>query len=119
MLEGRDGFNREESFVELMELCRETSDHKAVLEVFESMKRKGVEPGAQVYKTIMNSIYENSFRVDHTNSLSVGEKQQKRRDELFKLYLVFQEMKIGGVQVDTAVYNTLINACAGSIESYY
>ena len=29
------------------------------------------------------------------------------------LYLVFQEMKIAGVQPDTAVYNTLINACAG------
>ena len=35
-----------------------------------------------------------------------------RHDELFRLYLVFQEMRIAGVQADAATYNTLINACA-------
>ena len=39
--------------------------------------------------------------------------KQMRHDELFRLYLVFQEMRTSGVQADAAVYNTLINACAG------
>ena len=34
---------------------------------------------------------------------------------LFRLYLVFQEMRIAGVEPDAAVYNTLINACAGKM----
>lgn len=32
-----------------------------------------------------------------------------------RLYLVFQEMRIAGVEPDAAVYNTLINACAGEM----
>jgi len=29
---------------------------------------------------------------------------------------VFQEMRIAGVEPDAAVYNTLINACAGKLQ---
>jgi pentatricopeptide repeat protein len=37
-----------------------------------------------------------------------------RHNELFRLYLIFQEMKTAGVSPDEGVYNTLINACAGA-----
>jgi pentatricopeptide repeat protein len=88
-----------------------------------------------VYKTLMNSLYEDSVRrsddmdtATTTNTIPVesiniqvtkdsinqgsGQKQM-RHDELFRLYLVFQEMRVAGVHLDAAVYNTLINACAG------
>ena len=41
-----------------------------------------------------------------------GDSKRLRHDELFRLYLVFQEMRVAGVQADAATYNTLINACA-------
>lgn len=45
---------------------------------------------------------------------SVGEESKRiRRDSLFRLYLVFQEMRDSGVQPDRVAYNMLLNACAG------
>ena len=41
-------------------------------------------------------------------------RKQKHGEELFRLYLVFQEMRDSGVQPDIVAYNMLINACAGA-----
>jgi pentatricopeptide repeat protein len=40
--------------------------------------------------------------------------EQKRHVALFRLYLIFQDMKVHGYTPDAAVYNTLINACANA-----
>jgi len=128
-----------ESAEELMEVFREKSNYKGVVSVFEALKTRGMTPGPKVYKTLMNSLYEDSVRrsddmdvATTTNTIPVesiniqvtpgsagfndhqgsGQKQM-RHDELFRLYLVFQEMRVAGVRLDAAVYNTLINACAG------
>jgi leucine-rich PPR motif-containing protein len=114
-----------ESAEELMEVFREKSNYKGVVSVFEAIKTRGVIPGPKVYKTLMNSLYEDSVRRSDdldvsrmADSISVESNQgsgqkQMRHDELFRLYLVFQEMRIAGVSLDAAVFNTLINACAG------
>mmetsp|Transcript_4086 Transcript_4086/g.3674 ORF Transcript_4086/g.3674 Transcript_4086/m.3674 type:complete len:247 (+) Transcript_4086:48-788(+) len=66
----------------------------------------------------MTSIYKksvNNVNIETTiNNSRQTKVEQMKRDDLFRLYLVFQEMKYNpAIQLDTAVYNTLINACAG------
>ena len=38
--------------------------------------------------------------------------KMQRQNELFRSFLIFQEMKSNGIEADSAIYNTLINACA-------
>jgi len=68
------------------------------------MKSKNVVLIAPLYNELMKSIQ--------------VEKNTMQHDELFRLYLVFQDMRISGAQPDTSTYNTLINSCAsaGDIE---
>jgi len=69
-----------------------------------------VTPSPQVYRTLMQSMYEDCRR----RCKETQESKQMPADELFRLYLVFQEMRIAGVKPDTPAYNTLINACAAA-----
>lgn len=59
------------------------------------------------------SSLDSSEVLEYNNYNNNNNHNKMRHDELFRLYLVVQEMRKSGVQADTAVYNTLINACAG------
>lgn len=99
------------------------------LERYEEIKAKGETPSERVFRDLMDSFYskamassssfsaapvpESAF-ITEEERLETTELLQKRHNALFRLYLIFQEMKINGVRPDAAVYNTLINACAGA-----
>jgi pentatricopeptide repeat protein len=75
--------------------------------------RRKLTPDAVVYKRLIDSVYENSL-LRTPKGLQRESRKELRHDELFRLYLVFQEMRIVGAVADVAAYNTLINACAGA-----
>lgn len=71
----------------------------------------GVTPDKHMYRSLLQTLF------DSTSSqlrASPDAHRQMRHDELFRLYLVFQEMRFAGVKADAAVYNTLVNACASA-----
>ena len=81
-------------YTELLNRFKASSNHNAVLVVFESMRRKGVEIGTDAYQTLMSSIYENAAQsaagsdslvsIARTSSANSLRKQQMRHDELFR-----------------------------------
>lgn len=73
--------------------------HSLTVASFEHMKKKGEILNARVYNELIRSLS--------------GDKKVMQDHELFRLYLVFQDMGMEGVEADTSTYNTLINACAG------
>lgn len=73
--------------------------HSLTVASFEHMKKKGEVLNARVYNELIRSLS--------------GDKKIMQDHELFRLYLVFQDMGMEGVEADTSTYNTLINACAG------
>jgi len=52
-----------------------------------------------------NFLQSKSFNVERKIKM-------QRQNELFRSFLIFQEMKSNGIEADSAIYNTLINACA-------
>ena len=86
-------------FSELMYHWKDSFNHQAVVTVYEAMRTKGVNLGADAYKTLMNSIYDNAVQnalsspadappavVKSTSSSSSTVKQQMRHDELFRYF---------------------------------
>jgi len=58
-------------------------------------------------------------RLRHLDSMAYSlEEQHYYRENLFRIFLVFQEMQSSGVQPDLCAYNTLLDACgrAGEVE---
>ena len=53
----------------------------------------------------LNFLQSKSFNVERKIKM-------QRQNELFRSFLIFQEMKSNGIEADSAIYNTLINACA-------
>jgi pentatricopeptide repeat protein len=98
-------------------------DYKIALSKYEESKAKGETPSADVFKDLLESFYKKTLMssspeyqgdVSVQRQLEVDDIAERRHSALFRLYLIFQEMKINGVEPDAAVYNTLINACAGA-----
>ena len=80
---------------------------------YEGLRTKGLTPDANLYANVVESLYE--MTVNKTMFRENNLEQQLRRDDLFRLYLVFQEMRYNSrIQIDAPVYNTLIDACAGA-----
>ncbi len=79
-------------------MFRKMNDHSLTVSAFERMKKKGEELNARVYNELMRSLS--------------AQRKIMQDQELFRLYLVFQDMGMSGVDADTSTYNTLINACA-------
>ena len=102
-----------------LKLYRELGNYDGVITLFEELKGDSKFPSkanlnSDVYQILLETVLDKSrkdTKSDKKLKLSV---QQKRQNELFRLYLIFQEMKIAGIQADTAIYNTLINACASA-----
>jgi hypothetical protein len=54
-----------------------------------------------------------TLNFSQSKSFNVERKiKMQRQNELFRSFLIFQEMKSNGIEADSAIYNTLINACA-------
>ena len=91
------------------------SKYRYTIEAYQWMKEKEVTPCARIYNELLRCMNEKS-NIDL--GIGVGDtalpqrRKQLKNAELFRLYLVFQEMRENAVQVDAATYNTLINACA-------
>ena len=79
-------------------MLRKMNAHSLTVSAFERLKKKGEDLNARVYNELMRSLS--------------AQRKVVQDQELFRLYLVFQEMGMGGVEADTSTYNTLINACA-------
>jgi pentatricopeptide repeat protein len=103
-----------------LQLYRNLGNYDGVIALFEELKAESKFPSSanlnsDVYLILLESVLEKSRKdvngADRKLKTSV---QQKRQNDLFRLYLIFQEMKIAGIQADTAIYNTLINACASA-----
>ena len=89
-------------------------DYSSIISEYEAIRQKGEMPGEGIYKSLLKSIAQKS-KIESSSSTKNGlESRQLRHNELFRLYLVFQEMRMAGIQPDAAIYNTLINACAGA-----
>jgi len=96
--------------------------YKAAVMAYENMKKQGQAPDEMIFKNLMKTMPStipytgNSY--DKRNADGASTQHMRHDERLFRLYLVFQEMRASGVQPDTAIYNTLINACAtgGDIE---
>lgn len=94
--------------------------YKAAVMAYENMKKQGRAPDELIFKNLMKSMTTVAANGrDNNHGINNLRSSHIRHDgRLFRLYLVFQEMRASGVQPDTAAYNTLINACAsgGDIE---
>ena len=87
------------------------------LDEYEWKKSAGIRPNVTDYHNLIESIYNYTLNINLSKNVAYQTKHMKY-DELFRLYLVFQEMRASGIKPDTGVFNTLINACAiaGDIE---
>jgi pentatricopeptide repeat protein len=89
-------------------------DYSSIISEYEAIRQKGEMPGEGIYKSLLKSIAQKSKIESSSSTKNQVESRQLRHNELFRLYLVFQEMRMAGIQPDAAIYNTLINACAGA-----
>jgi pentatricopeptide repeat protein len=113
-----------------LELLRQIGDYEGIIEVFDNMKTQAPSSfkdmnnlGSEIFHILLEAVH-NKSRIESSSTRQQSKElptvvkslsaQEKRHNELFRLYLVFQEMKMNGIQADTAIYNTLINACAGA-----
>ena len=98
-------------FYNKIKVYHDQGDYDEVIRLFGEMKVKDEHKvsNPRVYRILMEAVYRRSCDSCEVNEWEGG---------LFRLYLVLQEMKIAGIQADTATYNTLINACAaiGDVE---
>ena len=83
--------NNSSGFSELMNRWKDSLNHEAVVTVYEAMRTKGLNLGADAYKTLMASIYDNAVQtpitvVKSTSSSSSAINLQMRHDELFRYY---------------------------------
>lgn len=106
---------------------------------YEALKKQGRAPAPEFYQTLLKSLYSETLQKpsvvpvtsDTTSSTPIPDGNiagtqakavdartkpgiSRRNDDLFRLYLVFQEMRDSGVQPDIVAYNMLINAAAGA-----
>lgn len=98
----------------IKKILKPTQEQIDAVKEYEYIKTKGSIPGSDLYNSLVQSLYE--ITVAKADSFDdSGAQQQLRRDDLFRLYLVFQEMRHNGrIHIDAPVYNTLIDACAGA-----
>lgn len=89
-----------------------------LIDEYELKKSSGIRPNVTDYHNLIESIYNYTLNINHLTKDVVYQTKHMKYDELFRLYLVFQEMRASGIKPDTGVFNTLINACAvaGDIE---
>lgn len=69
---------------------------------------------SRVTDSLPISVHTDSKTAISSTSTSASGSNTRRTDDLFRLYLVFQEMRGSGVQPDIVAYNMLINAAAGA-----
>ena len=93
-----DPSKREVYMCRLDGIFRKMNNHCLTVSAFERMQKKGENLNARVYNGLMRSLS--------------AQRKVVQDQELFRLYLVYQEMEMSGVEADTSTYNTLINACA-------
>jgi pentatricopeptide repeat protein len=91
-------------------------EFSAALRAYEEVQAKGQTPSLGLFKDLMQSYW-----LSEAASPEGGDEVQERSVALYRLYLLFREMKVRGVAPDAAVYNTLINACAsaGDVEKAF
>jgi len=95
-----------------------------IVEAYQWIKNCKMTPCLRIYNQLLRVVNDGSVVGSVGGSSSEDaqywgqQRMQLKQDELFRLYLVFQEMRVSGVQIDAATYNTLINACAvaGNLE---
>jgi len=90
-----------------------SQNYSTIISEYEAIKEKGGMPGEGLYKSLLQTIAQKS-KIESSSSDNEYESRQQRHNELFRLYLVFQEMRTAGIQPDAATYNTLIHACTGA-----
>jgi len=124
----------ESDILDQMKTYHRQGDYEGVIQLFNTLKEAGqVFASTRIYRLLMEAVFEKS-KITNTNTISRNSHEGSgsssgmnksneevdpvvaRQNELFRLYLVLQEMRIAGIQVDTATYNTLINACAAAGE---
>lgn len=94
-----DPAKRDAYFKKIGNIFERMNAHSLTVASFEHMKKKGEVLNARIYNALIRSLS--------------SDKKIMQDHELFRLYLVFQDMSMEGVEADTSTYNTLINACAG------
>lgn len=97
------------------ELVRDqTNSYDNIVEAYQWIKDNNKTPCARIYNQLLRSVNEKSLQNVEGEDAQWLQSKQLRQDELFRLFLVFQEMRVSGVNIDAATYNTLINACAAA-----
>jgi len=109
-----NSYNNDNTKIDIIGERDATLDYSTIISEYEAIRDKGEVPGEGIYKSLLNTIANKSKIDSSTSSKNEFESRQLRHNELFRLYLVFQEMRMAGIQPDAAIYNTLINACAGA-----
>jgi pentatricopeptide repeat protein len=99
-------------------VAESSSTYDNVIEAYQWIKDFDITPCARIYNQLLRSVNERSMSSSSPFSPSSPplwqQRKQLKQDELFRLYLVFQEMRDSGINIDAATYNTLINACAAA-----
>jgi len=100
-------------------VAESSSNYDNVIEAYQWIKDYDITPCARIYNQLLRSVNERSISSSSSPSSPSSpplwqQRKQLKQDELFRLYLVFQEMRDSGVNIDAATYNTLINACAAA-----
>jgi len=124
----------EEMFLKLIELCSRNKQAKTAVDVFEAMRSSGVSPGVKTYTSLLTAMANNDsnsslhfeaknrsvfirprglWEETHEESYdNILKTKANAANNLFRVFLVFGEMKSSGIQPDVAAYNALINSCA-------
>jgi pentatricopeptide repeat protein len=85
------------------------------VDAYQWIKENKLTPCARIYNQLLRVVNDRSKKGSASeDNTQWQQKKQLKQDELFRLFLVFQEMRVSGVQIDAATYNTLINACAAA-----
>jgi len=118
----------------LMEICEESNTPNVALDVFEVMENSGVQPGLQSFKSLLKAITKDQdvpqqqISKDEpgaqpvpqatSNKSAVNGVNTPAADNLFRVFLVFQEMRSRGIEPDRPAYNCILSACskAGNLE---